>query len=84
MPIKKDGTGKRWVEMEFIAPGTPEQVWQAMATSAGNGTWFTKAEIEERVGGVLKFDFGAMGSTTGEVTVWEPPRHFRTARAILA
>jgi uncharacterized protein YndB with AHSA1/START domain len=76
MPIKKDGTGKRWVEMEFIAPGTPEQVWQAMATGAGNAAWFTKAEIEERVGGVLKFDFGAMGDTTGEVTVWEPPYRF--------
>jgi hypothetical protein len=24
MPIKKDDTGKRWVEMEFITPGTPE------------------------------------------------------------
>jgi uncharacterized protein YndB with AHSA1/START domain len=76
MPIKKDGTGKRWVEMEFIAPGTPEQVWQAMATGAGNSAWFTKAEIEERVGGVLKFDFGAMGSSTGEVTAWEPPHRF--------
>ena len=76
MPIKKDGTGKRWVEMEFIAPGTPEQVWQAMATGAGNAAWFTKAEIEERVGGALKFDFGAMGSSTGEVTAWEPPYRF--------
>lgn len=76
MPIKKDGTGKRWVEMEFIAPGTPEQLWQAMATGAGNGAWFTKAEIEEHVGGVLKFDLGAMGSSTGEVTMWEPPYRF--------
>jgi hypothetical protein len=32
MPIKKDGTGKRWVEMEVLVTGTPEQVWQAMAT----------------------------------------------------
>ena len=32
MPIKKDGTGKRWIEMEFIVPGTPEQVWQAIAS----------------------------------------------------
>ncbi|ESZ18472.1 hypothetical protein X737_18045 [Mesorhizobium sp. L48C026A00] len=33
MPIKKDETGKRWVEMEFI---TPEQVWRAIATGPGN------------------------------------------------
>ena len=32
-----------------------------MATGAGNAAWFTKAEIEERVGGVLRFDFGPMG-----------------------
>ena len=76
MPIKKDGTGKRWVEMEFLAPGTPEQVWQAMATGPGNAAWFTKATIEERVGGALRFEFGKDMSSTGEVTVWEPPHRF--------
>jgi uncharacterized protein YndB with AHSA1/START domain len=76
MPIKKDGTGKRWVEMEFVTPGTPEQVWKAMATGPGNTAWFTKATIEERVGGALQFDFGASGSSTGEVTSWDPPRLF--------
>jgi uncharacterized protein YndB with AHSA1/START domain len=76
MPIKKDGSGKRWVEMEVIVPGSPEQVWQALATGAGYAAWFTKAEIEERVGGALKFDFGPMGSTKGEVTAWQPPHRF--------
>lgn len=76
MPVKKDGSGKRWVEMEFITPGTPEQVWQAIATGAGNSAWFTKATIEERVGGAMRFDFGAAGSSPGEVTAWEPPRLF--------
>ena len=28
MPLKKDDSGRRWVEMEFLVPGTPEQVWQ--------------------------------------------------------
>jgi uncharacterized protein YndB with AHSA1/START domain len=74
MPIKKDETGKRWVEMEFVAPGTPEHVWQAMATGAGNTAWFTKATVEERVGGEIQFDFGTNGASTGEVTDWEPPR----------
>lgn len=76
MPIKKDGTGKRWVEMEFITPGTPEQVWQAMATGPGNTAWFTKTTIEERVGGIVRFDFGPDATSTGEVTVWEPPHRF--------
>lgn len=76
MPIKKDGTGKRWVEMEFVVPGTPEQVWRAMATGPGTTAWFTKTTIEERVGGAINFDMAAMGSSKGEVTAWQPPLRF--------
>lgn len=76
MPLKKDDSGKRWVEMELIVPGTPEQVWQVVATGPGNTAWFTNARIEERVGGTLSFDFGPMGTSAGEVTVWEPPSRF--------
>jgi uncharacterized protein YndB with AHSA1/START domain len=76
MPIKNDGTGKRWVEMETVVPGTPEQVWQALATGAGNTAWFTKTTIDERVGGALRFEFGAQGGSAGEVTTWEPPHRF--------
>ena len=73
MPIKKDKSGKRWVEMELLVPGTPEQVWQAIATGPGYAAWFTKSEIEPRVGGALRFDFGQGAVSKGEVTVWEPP-----------
>ena len=76
MPLKKDGTGKRWVEMELIVPGTPEQVWQAMATGPGNTAWFTRTTIDERVGGAVRFDFGPNGNSAGEVTTWEPPHRF--------
>jgi uncharacterized protein YndB with AHSA1/START domain len=76
MPIKKDGTGKRWVEMELLLPGTPEQVWHAMATGPGYSAWFTKAEIEPRIGGQVRFDFGSDVTSSGEVTRWEPPNQF--------
>jgi uncharacterized protein YndB with AHSA1/START domain len=76
MPIKKDGSGKRWVEMELIVPGTPEQVWQAIATGPGYTAWFTRTAIEERVGGTIHFDMGENGESKGEVTVWEPPLRF--------
>lgn len=76
MPIKTDATGNRWVEMEFVAPGSPEDVWRAMATGPGNATWFTSATIEERVGGIVKFEFGPEMSSSGEVTAWEPPNRF--------
>ncbi|WP_143348296.1 SRPBCC family protein [Ensifer adhaerens] len=76
MPIKKDGSGKRWVEMELIVPGSPEEVWHAIATGNGNSAWFTKTEIDERIGGSIAFDFGPNGGSTGEVTHWEPPARF--------
>jgi len=76
MPIKKDDKGNRWVEMETLVPGTPEQVWEAIATGAGNAAWFTKATIEEHVGGTLRFDMGSDMVSSGEVTVWEPPHRF--------
>jgi uncharacterized protein YndB with AHSA1/START domain len=64
MPVKKEGD-RRWVEM-------PEQVWAAIATGDGTAAWFTKSEIEPKVGGKLVFHFGAAGSSSGEVTTWEP------------
>jgi uncharacterized protein YndB with AHSA1/START domain len=76
MPVKKDAAGKHWVEMEFLVPGTPEQVWAAMATGPGNTAWFTKTTIEGRVGGELRFHFGPDTTSSGEVTAWEPPKLF--------
>lgn len=76
MPIRKDGKGRRWVEMEILVPGTPEQVWEAMATGPGYAAWFVKGEIEPRAGGAFKLDFGNGAVTTGEVTRWEPPHEF--------
>lgn len=77
MPMKKDETGKRWVEMDLTVPGTPEQVWHAIATGPGTAAWFTNAEIEPRVGGKVLFDFGSEEpAAPGEVTTWEPPHRF--------
>ncbi|WP_006246453.1 SRPBCC family protein [Mycolicibacterium tusciae] len=77
MPFKRDDSGRRWVEMEFLVPGTPEQVWQAIATGSGMSAWFTTTKIEERVGGAISFDFGddncGEDISSGKVTVWDPP-----------
>jgi hypothetical protein len=32
MAMKKDASGRRFVEVEFELPGTPEQIWNAIAT----------------------------------------------------
>lgn len=76
MPLKKDETGKRWVEMELLLPGTPERVWHAVATGPGYAAWFVPAEIEPRVGGSVRFIFGEGVVSRGEVTAWDPPHRF--------
>lgn len=73
MALKKDGDGRRWVEVEFLVPGTPEQVWRAIATGPGMSAWFTPASVDERVGGAIEFDFGDGVVSSGVVTEWSPP-----------
>ena len=79
MTLKKDDDGRRWVEMEFLVPGTPEQVWQAIATGPGMTAWFTPTSVDERVGGTIEFDFGDQdcagedGGSSGVITAWDPP-----------
>ncbi|MGE2733449.1 hypothetical protein [Mycolicibacterium vaccae] len=58
MTVKNDGEGRRWVEMEFLVPGSPEQVWDAIATGPGMSAWFTPTTVDEKLGGAIEFDFG--------------------------
>ncbi|TFV55463.1 SRPBCC domain-containing protein [Mycobacterium sp. PS03-16] len=60
--------------MEFLVPGTPEQVWHAMATGPGMSAWFTPTTVDERVGGELTFDFGEGATQRGVITGWDAPR----------
>ncbi|WP_315094829.1 SRPBCC domain-containing protein [uncultured Cellulomonas sp.] len=62
------------LEFSVEVPGTPEQVWQAIATAKGMSAWFTPTELDEREGGRLRFVMGPEMDSTGEVTAWEPPR----------
>jgi uncharacterized protein YndB with AHSA1/START domain len=73
MAIKKDASGRRSVEISFELPGSPEQVWHAIATGPGISAWFVPSEIEERVGGAVAFHLGPDMTSSGHVTRWEPP-----------
>lgn len=75
MSVKKDGN-RHYVEMETEVPGTPEQVWQTIATGPGISSWFVPTELEERVGGALTFHLGPGMDSPGVVTGWEPPVRF--------
>ena len=61
-------------EVEVEVPGTPEEIWQAIATGPGVTLWFTKMEIEERLGGKVVADPNQ--PIPGRVTIWEPPHTF--------
>jgi uncharacterized protein YndB with AHSA1/START domain len=56
MPVKIDANGMRSVQAETEVTGTPEQVWQAIATGPGISSWFVPTKLEERVGGVTTSD----------------------------
>ncbi len=76
MPLKKDSSGAHSVTIEFEAPGTPEQVWRAIATGPGVTAWFVPTTVDERVGGDVAFDLGGGLVSTGRVTAWSPPHRF--------
>ena len=61
---------------EVEVPGSPEEVWRAVATGPGIATWFVPAQVEEREGGRIVTDHGPYGKSEGVVTVWEPPHRF--------
>ena len=50
MSVKQEANGRRSVQVEFEVPGTPEEVWQAIATGPGISSWFVPTEFEERDG----------------------------------
>jgi uncharacterized protein YndB with AHSA1/START domain len=81
MPVKKDASGRRYVEAEAEVPGTPEQVWEAIATGPGISSWFVPTEIEEAAGGtpmksISHFGADASMDAVSTITAWDPPRRF--------
>ena len=67
---------ERRLEVSTEVPGTPEQVWEAIATGPGIAAWFMPLEIEGREGGRVLMDFGEGLQSTGTLSVWDPPHRF--------
>jgi uncharacterized protein YndB with AHSA1/START domain len=76
MPLKRDDKSRRYIELSVEVPGTPEQVWQAIATGPGISAWFVPTQVEEREGGAISFELGAGVSSNGQVTEFAPPHRF--------
>jgi uncharacterized protein YndB with AHSA1/START domain len=74
--VKKEPSGRRSVQIEVEVPGTPEEVWQAIATGKGISSWFVPTQSEERPGGQMVSNFGPGMDTVSTITAWEPPKRF--------
>ena len=79
MSVKKDAAGRRSVQVEVEVPGTPDEVWEAIATGRGISSWFVPTEVEEGDDGTpgrVVSHFGPGMDSLADVTAWEPPRRF--------
>ena len=78
MSVKKEDSGRRSIQVEVEVPGTPEEVWQAIATGQGISSWFVPTEFEERDGKpvAVTMNFGPGMESRAVVTAWDPPRRF--------
>ena len=74
MSVKQDASGRRSVEVEIEVPGTPEEVWQAIATGPGVSSWFVPTEVQED--GTVVSHFGPGMDAIASRTAWDPPRRF--------
>ena len=76
MPTQKDPSGRRFIAVETEVPGTPEEVWQAIATGPGITSWFVPTQLEERAKGSMVMNFGPGMESKAEIQEWDPPRRF--------
>jgi uncharacterized protein YndB with AHSA1/START domain len=78
MSVKKEASGRRSIQVEVEVPGTPEEVWQAIATGPGISSWFVPTEFEMRDGKpvAVTLNFGPGMESRSVVTKWDPPRMF--------
>lgn len=76
MSVKKEPSGRRSVQVEVEVPGTPEEVWAAIATGPGVSSWFVPTRMEERQGGEIISSFGPGMDVPATITAWEAPHHF--------
>jgi uncharacterized protein YndB with AHSA1/START domain len=67
---------ERSIELEVEVPGTPEEVWRAIATGPGISSWYVPHVVEEREGGAATASFGDAPEMqiAGRVAAWEPPQ----------
>jgi uncharacterized protein YndB with AHSA1/START domain len=76
MSVIIDASGRRSVQAEVEVPGSPEEVWHAIASGPGVSSWFVPTEVDERQGGFITASFGPGMESVSTISVWDPPRRF--------
>jgi uncharacterized protein YndB with AHSA1/START domain len=76
MPVKKEDSGRRSVTASAEVPGSPEEVWEAIASGPGITAWFVPTEVDGRAGGTIASNFGPGMESLAKITAWEQPRRF--------
>ncbi|GGM98439.1 hypothetical protein GCM10011609_40640 [Lentzea pudingi] len=63
------------ISKEVEVDGTPEEVWDAIATGPGIDSWFMGPHtVDGRVGGRMTLDLGFFQESS-TITAWEPGKH---------
>jgi uncharacterized protein YndB with AHSA1/START domain len=78
MSVKVDASGRRYVQVEVEVPGTPEEVWEAIATGPGISSWFVPTQITQAEDGTRTkiSEFGPGMESVAPVTAWDPPHRW--------
>ncbi|MGH3921518.1 MAG: SRPBCC family protein [Pseudonocardiaceae bacterium] len=65
-------------EVATEVAGTPEQVWQLIASGPGISAWFMPATVEPRLGGTIsqRHGSGQDDVSHGTISAYEPPHRF--------
>lgn len=67
---------ERTLEFEVEVPGTPEEVWRAIATGPGVSSWYVPHTFAEEAGAPATCSFGPGPEMTveGRVAAYDPPK----------
>ena len=79
MSVRKEASGRRSVQVEVELPGTPEEIWQAIATGPGISSWFVPTEFEVGADGRparVVMHMGPGMDAAAPIKAWEPPHRF--------
>ena len=79
MSVNVDPAGRRSVRVDVEVEGSPEDVWNAIATGPGVSSWFVPTKFDLDADGrpnKLDCHFGEGMDSHARVTGWEPPARF--------